>query len=153
MYTIGLHGALLDYWVAKSEGLELIAEPPGADATRSTVFGYWHPDTYHPSHDWEVGGPIVCREWCEIKEQLSQWFGPAWVDDESVNRAPLAWFMRAMVATRFGEQVEDVRLPSLKSEAVQVKAREVVSLYSYFAHLIHRCCQRVGRYFQPLPLL
>lgn len=108
-----LNGALLDFWVAKSEGLKLQTDPPKPGELHDPASGYWHPRTYHPSTDWIQGGPIVSRDWYDLEDRLTEWFGPDWPLMDVFDASPLKWFMRAFVATQFGEQVESiVNLPA-----------------------------------------
>jgi hypothetical protein len=112
MNVRALNGALLDFWVAKSEGLKLKTDPLRPGETHDALSGYWHPRTYHPSTDWTQGGPIVSRDWYELEDRLIEWFGPNWPLMDAFDAAPLKWFMRAFVSIHFGEQVEDmVKLP------------------------------------------
>ncbi len=68
MRVTSLDGALLDFWVAKSENLQLLPAIPENEQTRLNESGYWHPSTYHPSSDWSQGGPIISNEWYSIED-------------------------------------------------------------------------------------
>ncbi|MEI7535591.1 MAG: phage protein NinX family protein [Comamonadaceae bacterium] len=103
-----LEGALLDYWVAKSLGLKLLAEAPLSGERHDPDSGHWHPDNYHPSIDWSHGGPIVSNEWYVIEDILIEWFGADWTGSKAIMNFSLSWFMRAYVASQFGDEVEDV---------------------------------------------
>jgi hypothetical protein len=103
-----LEGALLNFWVAKSAGLNLLTEPPGTGAQHDPESGNWHPSTYHPSADWSHAGPLVANEWYVIEDILIEWFGPGWAGANMIIHFPLTWFMRAYVASQFGDEVEEV---------------------------------------------
>ena len=103
-----LEGALLDFWVAKSAGLKLMAEPPQAGSQHDPESDSWHPDTFHPATNWSHAGPIVANEWFVIEDMLNEWFGPEWPVANMIIHFPLTWFMRAYVASQFGDEVEDI---------------------------------------------
>ena len=103
-----LEGARLDYWVAKSAGLKLMTEAPDAGSPHDPESGSWHPDTFHPATNWSHAGPIVANEWFVIEDILNEWFGPQWPDANMIINFPVAWFMRAYVASQFGDEVEDI---------------------------------------------
>ena len=107
MKAVTLEGAQLDYWVAQSAGLRLSLTAPGDGEVHDADAGTWHPKTYHPSTNWSQGGRIVADDWYDIEDFLFAWFGPGWTDEAAFRREPLAWFMRAYVAARFGEEVEE----------------------------------------------
>ncbi len=108
MRVTSLDGALLDFWVAKSENLQLLPQFPENEQTRLNESGYWHPSTYHPSSDWSQAGPIISNEWYSIEDALIEWFGPTWPSIRAISTAPLKWLMRAYVKTKFGDEVEEV---------------------------------------------
>lgn len=107
MKAARLEGADLDRWVAKSAGLKLLRESPPDGEVHNAGTGTWHPKTYHPSTDWSQGGRIVADDWYDIEDFLFAWFGPGWTDEVAFRQEPLAWFMRAYVAARFGEEIEE----------------------------------------------
>jgi hypothetical protein len=102
-----LDGNLLDFWVAKSGGLKLLPEPPKPGDRYDPESGYWHPLTFHPGSDWSQGGPIVSNEWYALEDILIEWFGNGWTHISALVHDPLKWFMRAYVASQFGDEVED----------------------------------------------
>lgn len=108
MRVTSLDGALLDFWVAKSENLKLLAEAPDDGRRHINGSGYWHPDTYHPSSDWSQGGAIIANDWYSIEDALIEWFGPHWSFVQAITESPLKWLMRAYVKTKFGDELEDV---------------------------------------------
>jgi hypothetical protein len=117
--VLKLDGALLDFWVAKSENLEFLDVAPEEKERLHHGSGYWHPSYYHPSSDWSQGGPIVANEWYGIEDALLEWFGAGWPYIKGITAAPLLWMMRAYVKTKFGNEVEDVEhLPEYLSATI-----------------------------------
>ncbi len=94
--------------MAKSAGLKLLPQAPAAGEKHQPEGGCWHPQSFHPSTDWSHGGPIVSNEWYVIEDVLTEWFGPDWTHAKAIMDFPLPWFMRAYVASQFGDQVEDI---------------------------------------------
>lgn len=110
-----LEGAELDYWAAKAENHELLgwdyrlapggvyAETLDGQESRSVL--------YSPSTDWSQGGPIIERE------RISVYLTPGYVRHKGLwtaallegfeHRAddPLVAAMRALVASKYGEEV------------------------------------------------
>ncbi len=103
-----LEAPLLDYWVAKAEGLKPRPDTPGRARSANDEPGYYHPSSYHPSTDWSQGGPLVSRQWYELENQMVEWLGPRWPYLHAFCAEPLTWFMRGHVATVFGDEVEDI---------------------------------------------
>ncbi len=102
-----LDGRQLNYWVARSAGLKLSDQYQQPGTRHDPESGVWHPHTYNPANDWSQGGAIVSGEWYSIEDVLVEWFGPEWPHVPAVAENPLKWFMRAYVATQFGDEVED----------------------------------------------
>lgn len=102
-----LDGRQLNHWVAKSAGLTLSADHQKPGTRHDPDSGVWHPHTYNPANDWSQAGAIVAGEWFAIEDVLLQWFGPQWPHIPAIAENPLKWFMRAYVATQFGDEVED----------------------------------------------
>jgi hypothetical protein len=119
MNVSDLSGDLLNYWVAKAEGLDpvihehrgvLVSQFPGGQE-----FSYW------PAENWEQAGPIIEREKIMICFEGSSGWGASppdgcWnpgecsaneLDDYryGVGPTPLVAAMRAFVASKFGEEV------------------------------------------------
>lgn len=111
MYVRRLEGTMLNFWVAKSAGLALSNQPPKAGQLHDPESKQWHPDNFHPSSDWSCAGPIVSNEWYVIEDNLREWFGEDWGSLPAIATQPLVWFMRAYVASQFGDQVEDFAAP------------------------------------------
>jgi hypothetical protein len=108
MKVAELEGQLLNFWVAKSEGLELLPASPKQGDRHDLDSGLWHPSNYHPATDWSLGGTIVAREWYSLDETLGGWFGARWPFMKVFSDQPLLWFMRAYVASKFGDEVEEL---------------------------------------------
>ena len=119
MKTSELTGALLDYWIAKAEGKNHLC------------FAYeihGHMGSYSPSSNWEDGGPILQHESISVEvicydnetdKNAINWeakfeppirendeVAPHWVVAEG--RTALVAAMRAYVASKFGDEVEDL---------------------------------------------
>jgi hypothetical protein len=107
-----LDGRLLNFWVAKSGGLSLSAQESDPSKVHDPDSGFWHPYTYNPASDWAHAGAIVSNEWFAIEDMLLEWFGPHWSHIPAITENPLTWFMRAYVATQFGDEVEEVTAPA-----------------------------------------
>lgn len=103
-----MEGALLNYWVARSAGLRIQLDTPQPGEKHDPESGQWHPETYHPATDWSHGGPVVAAEWYAIEDTLAEWFGSDWNHAKAIIDIPLLWFMRAYVASQFGDEVEDL---------------------------------------------
>lgn len=103
-----LDGPLLNYWIARSAGLQLATMDPKPGSSHDPDNGLWHPMTYFPSSDWSLAEPIISNEWFSIEDQLIAWFGSEWIHINAIVENPLKWFMRAYVATQFGDEVEDL---------------------------------------------
>jgi hypothetical protein len=103
-----LEGQQLNYWVAMSMGLKLLPSPPSPGTPHDPASGCWHPSNFHPTTNWSHAGPIVADEWYAIEDILLEWFGPEWPIGNMIIHFPLTWFLRAYVATQFGDEVEDI---------------------------------------------
>lgn len=119
-----LEGALLDYWVARAEGIPLTE----VELDRGAICRVYLPDEarrdylgcvgdiipgewvyYQPSVWWHNAGPIIERE----RIMLSHWPDGRWrgyIADKCdlAGPTPLTAAMRAYVANRFGEDVPDL---------------------------------------------
>lgn len=108
MKVCELEGPLLDYWVAKAEGLEcsLVAGVVLINETARDIG-----DAYRPSSDWAQGGPIIEREklvwtWVYTLDRASKAAMHAVCGRfENHDPSPLVAAMRAFVARKFGEEV------------------------------------------------
>ena len=125
MKTSELTGALLDWWVAKAEGANVV------DCNRfvrhlgmplSPVLddggGRDGPHYYRPSTNWAQGGPIIERERISpIFEQfgIGNWIAAyvrelgehAYHEHEMDGPTPLIAAMRCYVVSKFGDEVPD----------------------------------------------
>lgn len=108
MRVAGLTAPTLNFWVAKARGLQAVLDhrAEGSVSVPNEETGQLAP--YQPSIDWSQAGPIIADEWFDIETTLIDWFGPNWPYMQSFNAAPLAWFMRAFVALKFGDEVENL---------------------------------------------
>lgn len=105
-----LEGSDLDYWVAKAEGLAL----PSNAKPDDLLFSSLHGGIYHPSTNWLQGGPLIERERIKLLPAFD-WSGNEngwnafvrWQEDGRNGPTPLIAAMRAFVASKFGEEVDD----------------------------------------------
>lgn len=102
-----LEGPLLNFWIAKAAGLQLAPQDPRHGEVHEPDSGFWHPASYSPSTNWSQAGPIISNDWFAIEDMLIEWFGDDWTHINAVVEHPLTWFMRAYVATQYGNEVED----------------------------------------------
>jgi hypothetical protein len=120
MKTAELTGAQLDYWVAKAEGFEALAGYPYPIPTWKTPHGNLRRPEWKPSELWAHGGPIIEREriavfssdngktWgAEMRQHEEHWIDTTIYDCDAQGPAPLIAAMRAYVASKFGDEVED----------------------------------------------
>lgn len=121
MRTAELTGALLDYWVARAEGASINnqgrAIMPNATVEEHALYvcPYTTQRTFSPCMYWAQGGPIIEREKLELTplydmgNRFVYWasqprgLGHLHMEDEQ----PLVAAMRAYVASKFGDEVED----------------------------------------------
>jgi len=106
MRVAALTAPMLNYWVAKSRGVAAILDHRAEHSVSTTDPDSGKPVPYQPSIDWSQAGPILAEEWYEIETIMLDWFGPFWAYMDDFKTDPLAWFMRAYVAAKFGEEVE-----------------------------------------------
>jgi hypothetical protein len=99
-----LEGAMLDLSVARALGIPAEIEHEGwMEGT------CWSPEAgrFSPSTDWSIGGPLVDEHWISIDIWLTRHMGVDW--SNCVGGAPgelVRWFMRALVASKLGDEVE-----------------------------------------------
>jgi hypothetical protein len=123
-----LEGALLEYWVARAEGIPaetlVIAMAPAGDkqtcSQRSIIGGQEFRSRLDYTSNWGSGGPIIERERINLEfmdqagwlADLSEW-NEGWMVEHLKDIAaqygptPLIAAMRAYVASKFGDAVED----------------------------------------------
>lgn len=106
MRVATLTSPMLDFWVAKSRGLHTILDHRNGHSVSVFDPETRTPVAYHPSLDWSQAGPILADAWYDIETELIEWFGPQWSYVQSFQEHALPWFMRAYVASQFGEEVE-----------------------------------------------
>jgi hypothetical protein len=127
-----LEGAKLNYWVARAEGKKIRIIPSGlhpyGDMETEVFFsisdaGYFYTGgfdadlevEYSPSADWSQGGPIIEREHITLDAKPSGTYdsiafkGGKWIEGPT----PLIAAMRCYVASKFGEEVEELSDASL----------------------------------------
>jgi hypothetical protein len=110
--TSELTGALLDYWVAKAEGLDPCIVND-VDGIAQCTTGYF--ETFSPSTNWAQCGPIIDRERITILFHPEEWqasvgdYIPMLDNDppHGTGTTPLIAAMRALVASKFGDEVPD----------------------------------------------
>lgn len=107
MKVSDLNAPELNFWVAKSAGLQPTIDLRGENTVSvvNSLTGKVEP--YQPSFDWSQAGPLLAKEWYDIETTLMDWFGPHWAHMKDFREDALTWFVRAYVAVRFGEEVED----------------------------------------------
>lgn len=115
MKTSELTGALLDYWVARAEGLEVRLYRLGEPTSRCwTIQDGRTGHVFAPSTSWAQGGPIIERERIQWRDEGGTWcagFGEGDDDDwlhYGEGETQLVAAMRAYVASKFGDEVQDV---------------------------------------------
>lgn len=118
-----LTGALLDYLVAKAEGMDahIVTATHGA---QWVILADTHNESFEPSTDWAQGGPIIESERIDIIASGNEWDAGRnsriessgeeqsfieWIemDGKQSGPTPLIAAMRAYVALKFGDEVPD----------------------------------------------
>jgi hypothetical protein len=95
-----LTGIKLDYFACAAAGL--LRMIPG---TMEEKLG-----DYSPSTNWRLGGPIIERERMELRpESNGQYYAIALNGADSYGPTPLIAAMRAYVASKFGDEVDDAQ--------------------------------------------
>lgn len=108
MRVMCLEGALLDFWVAKSEGMKVATGPRQGEAVTIMDPDSGAPRHFRPSQDWSQAGPIITDDWYSLEDVLAETIGPQWPFHKAFRDDPLKWLMRAYVTTKFGDEVEDL---------------------------------------------
>lgn len=103
-----LDGALLNFWVAKAAGLQRSAVAPQPGEKYDPASAEWHPINFSPATHWPHAARFLLSDWYDLEDWLENWFGPEWSQVPVFKADPLPWFMRAYVATQFGEILENV---------------------------------------------
>lgn len=109
-----LTGGELDFWVANAEGKENVELQVAQRSTNKICVvradgGRQFDYAYSPSSQWSVGGPIIERE--KISLACSQdgktWYALIPAKTDMSGPTALISAMRAYVASKFGDEVED----------------------------------------------
>lgn len=106
MRVATLKSPMLNYWVAKSRGLKPMFDKRAEHSVSVDATNNGKPQPYQPGLDWSQAGPILAEEWYDIETVLIEWFGVQWSYMKPFKDDPLTWFMRAYVASKFGDEVE-----------------------------------------------
>ncbi|WP_175878897.1 phage protein NinX family protein [Burkholderia sp. BCC0097] len=122
MKVLKLTGALLDYWVARAEGIEaerlsvrLTPEVVEDACIRDDIF------KFNPSESWTLGGPIIERAHIGFAQMFFRGPPGGWTayvnargtvvgldgDFDADGPTQLIAAMRAYVASKFGNEVPD----------------------------------------------
>lgn len=137
MKVTELSGALLDYWVARTDetwkrahemfpawtldptfsGVELISSTSGEQECILIPNNPFRQDRkpFNPSSEWLYGGPIIERERITISPAYRGEGWGAYIngccyesdDPDQTGPTPLIAAMRAYVASKFGDEVQD----------------------------------------------
>jgi len=110
MKTSELIGAELDYWVAMIEG---ILQPE--EWVNKALFlekGIWSKEgQYFPSTNWQQGGPLIEKYNIELQTSGDGlWCASLWPPENNDligGETPLIAAMRCIVASKFGDEVDD----------------------------------------------
>jgi hypothetical protein len=117
MKVAELEGALLDAWVARAEGYDVIPAPTDPQGCWVDTGGT--PFPFRPSTDWAQGGQIIERERIDLTfgNEPETWeamvrpeykYGTYMRDNgRGTGPTPLIAAMRAYVASKFGDEVPD----------------------------------------------
>jgi len=127
MKVSDLSGAELDYWVIKAGGREArflaeVAQILRPQYEHRGIGSIWF--TFQPSTEWRDGGPIIERELIGLQAVADGWFAgicrpPAPGMRDGRGPTPLIAAMRCFVASKFGENVEE--LPQLVGTQVTTR--------------------------------
>lgn len=131
MKVSDLTGAILDYWVARAEGYdppERLEINEHGQCCIEWNEGYGTDCPFHPSDYWPHAGPIIERERISIwrydgtvDDPIDMWFAAmggihgwddgsiAGVGKECCGETALIAAMRAYVASKFGDEGEDLK--------------------------------------------
>lgn len=115
-----LEGVELALWVGRADGADFGPDCNQGEYIITGGHSGITPEVYAPHEDWAQGGPIIEKYGIAIFNGESRWAaevrGPhidfEWIDtttyDEITGSAPLIAAMRAFVASKFGETVDEV---------------------------------------------
>lgn len=102
MKTAELTGALLDYWVARAEGLNVYMD--GELVEVEDKHENWR--AYYPSTDWAQGGPLIEKYEISVDATFAMWAadtGPVSGEGDT----PLVAICRAVVRSVYGDEVPE----------------------------------------------
>lgn len=112
-----LEGAELDYWVARTEGIphEALSFVGGNRPTNWEACSIDGDGMFRPSTKWEKGGLIIERERIALdpitrnRNHTAEWQAQVWAPFAvQTGPTPLIAAMRALVASKFGDTVDEV---------------------------------------------
>jgi hypothetical protein len=106
MRVITLTSPMLNFWVAKARGLKTLFDHRTENSVSVIDPESGTPTPFQPCRDWSQAGPILADGWYDIESTLIDWLGPNWSYVTAFKEDPLTWFMRAFVASQFGDEVE-----------------------------------------------
>jgi hypothetical protein len=111
MRVAELEGSLLDYWVARAAGHDMIAiDAAGTCSYVKPELGLQVRTIFSPTSRWDQGGPIIERERISIKQD-ARGGCYAYFDHSNPTAAgptALVAAMRVYVKSKFGEEVDDI---------------------------------------------
>jgi hypothetical protein len=108
MKTAELTGALLDYWVARAEGVSAEIFYGQCVTPASQHHDEYQYKMYRPSFDWAQGGPLIEKYKMSITDAKGTWFVGASGVFLTRGSTPLVAICRAVVRAAFGDEVEEV---------------------------------------------
>lgn len=110
METSELTGEKLDYWIAKTVGVNVYFDAEIKGKLYLTEGG----DSYSPSTNWAQGGPLIEKYNIKIDNHVSdgwvmptQWRAKMIQMPLKVGETPLLAAMRCLVAGAYGDEVPD----------------------------------------------
>ena len=105
-----LTGALLDYWAGKVDGRAVYIHKNHCSVFASYQAAEAIPGgDYSPSTDWSQGGPIIEREDIWLSQENGLWAASCYPHVEVQEATTLLIAaMRCYVASKFGEEVDEV---------------------------------------------
>ncbi len=115
MRVITLTSPMLNFWAAKARGLNTVFDHRAEHSVSIVDPESSVPKPFQPCLDWSQAGPILADEWYDIETTMIDWLGPYWSYMKEFQDDPLTWFMRAYVASKFGEEVE--RMPTAEQDS------------------------------------
>ena len=102
-------GIVLDWMVAKCEGVEICEPVAGLDhrvEVKDPYTGTYSYDYYTPSKNWAQGGPLIEREYISLWTEGYNWEAKKFGEYEQYGDSVLEAAMRCYVASKLGYEVE-----------------------------------------------